>query len=198
MPWSAAGLHRGDRGGRAQDGSEPREQTSLRQVAFGVVDTSLPACGPPMRLAWQLFRRVECVFGRCGPSPITGLVRQARGRALKHQHTESDHGIWASHRRLSTGRWHQNGNIRSRRGFYMCVLCCVSIERASHESFAPCCHRSNVRRHLQRLDAVRCSTDGDAAQSNCQCAGVSNPVLTHCCGRKPVGLAAGTRLPLAI
>ena len=103
------------------------------------------------------------LFGRCGSAPIARLLRQTRGRAQEHQHadriTRSGQPARFIHRTVASKREHRF----VRRGFYMWVLCCVSIERASHESFAPCCHRSNVCRHLQRLDAVRCSTDGDAA-----------------------------------
>ena len=126
--------------------------------------TSLPACGPPMRLAWQLFRRVECVFGQVracayrrppatSERPRTGTPTHRIGSPYLASHRAF------IHRTVASKREHRF----VRHGFDMWVLCCVSIERASHESFAPCCHRSNVCRHLQRLDAVRCSTDGDAA-----------------------------------
>ena len=131
---------------------------------LAVAYTSLPAGGPRMPLAWQLFRRVDCVFRQvrvCAyrRPPATSEGPRTGTPTQPNRITRSGQPARFIHRTVASKREHRF----VRRGFYMWVLCCVSIERASHESFAPCCHRSNVCRHLQRLDAVRCSTDGDAA-----------------------------------
>ena len=90
---------------------------------LAVAYTSLPAGGPRMPLAWQLFRRVECAFRQVRVCAYRRPPATNKGPRTGTPTRRIGSPDPASQRGLSTGRWHQNGNIGSCGAVFTCGFC---------------------------------------------------------------------------